>query len=340
MLRWLEDEDMIRITHVGGGRKSNTYQIRYQFSGVTHDPSEGSPVTPLNLTETTRGVTSDPSQVPKNDDLPAKTQNTIEHIIEMVYVEPLKNVSDEKETEPVILGSDPNHQKSPDTLTSTTKPKPNPVVKDLSWYFLNNRAIVMHKKTSRDVQILQRTMKLLLASGLTPQAIRSMTDQFFSDTRFRSYDSPVLAFSSKKIQKVLMSRISIAVQVDDPVLSLMSQDFVRDDLVLPWDSSQDSQVRTSVTSRCIETLYRYPELVAGIIRNWSGDFYSKDFLAALSDIESLVRYGLGRETINVSEVVERLSFMPLPKDLIKGTVRDSADTMVSAIYEYRRMNRV
>lgn len=337
MLKWMEQEGMVEVTQ-GGGRTTNTYRIIYR-SGVTHDPAGGSPMTPLNLKTKTRGVTHDPSKLPKNDHLPAKTQNTIEHIIEVVHEELLENVSDEKETTPVILGSDPDHR-STETVQRTTQPKANPSVKSLSWYFLNNRNIVMHKKTSKDVQILQRTMKLLLSAGLTPPVIRSMIDQFFSDTRFRSYDNPVLAFSSKKIQKVLMDRITVDVQIDDPVLALMSQDFVRGDLELPWDESADNSIRMAVTSRCLETLYRYPELVSNIIQQWPGDFRNHDFLDALSSVESLVKHGLGRETANVSEILDRLSFMPLPKDLIKGTVRDAADTMVSAIYEYRRTNRV
>lgn len=338
VLHWMEQEGILRVYRTGG-KAPNRYSVQYRSmgspmtpQGVTHDPID---VDALPL----YGVTHDPINGAKKGHLPADTQSTIEIYNTTSTKEDIKNTDDgQGKGMSLIIGSDPNENK--EEKTASQRKFSSPVINDLTNHFVHHKTNVMRVYPASDVAILRRTLKLLVSSGLSPESIRKMIDQFLSDSRFSSYDNPILGFSSKKIQNLLMERVTVTVTTEDPVLSLMSSDFIRGDLDLPWSITADNNLRSAVTTRCLETLYRYPELVADTVRHWSGDFMNPDFLKALSALESLVKTGLGKETCDTNEVLQTLGFLSLPKELITGSVRDSAGTMVSAIYRHRRANRV
>jgi hypothetical protein len=167
-----------------------------------------------------------------------------------------------------------------------------------------------------------------------------MIDQFFADTRFSQYKNPVSAFSSRKIQNILLSKISPEVSVDNNVLALLANDFVRDDIDLSWDPDCDDDLRKAITSRAMESVYRYPELVAEIAQRWNGSFTSPEFMKALTSLESLIRSQLGLETADVSDLLKDLDFLHLPQCILSGQPRPAAGTIVEAIYFYRRAANV
>jgi predicted transcriptional regulator len=333
MLHWLEQEGVVKVTR-SGGKNVNQYHIQYKFmgspmtpQGVTHDP--------IDLPDTQKyGVTHDPINTPKNTDLPAEMSLHRETYSTSIKNKSIKKAGDSQKVGPnMIIGSDPESTKTVSKISNT-------VINDLTNQFIHHRSNVMRVYPPTDVGILRRTFKTLLKSGLAANTIQKMIDNFLNDSRFASYENPILGFASKKIQKVLIERINASVTTEDPVIMLLLSDFDRGSLDMPWDIVQDSYLRTGVTTRCLESLYRYPELVVGIIYKWAGDFKNQEFLNDLSALDALVKTQLGKETHDIESLTSTLSYLSLPKDLLTGNVRESAGTIVSAIYQYRRTMHV
>lgn len=334
-LLWLESEGIIKVIK-GAGRTPNQYLI--QYSVVGSPMSLQAKTTAMESVGTLASrLTHEPTTEPKKCHLPAEMRSTIETLSKSISNGISIHADDRPKREPeMILGADPDRVEP--TPTRTTKG--NPDINDLTNHFIHHKTNVMRVYKQKDVAILRRTLKTLMGSGLTTSTIRKMIDHFLLDSRFADYDNPVLGFSSKKIQNLLLTKVGGTVVAEDPVLVLMSQDFERGTLDIPWNVVSDSDLRAAVTIRCLETLYRYPDLIAEIARHWAGDFRCAEFLRDLSLLEDLVKSGLGKTTCDVQEVTQTLHYLTLPKDLLKGVVRDSAGTMVSAIYTYRRAHRV
>jgi hypothetical protein len=340
-VRWMVFEQILSVKRPA--RTKNTYVVMYvkpsqvgspmTHGRVTHDPPVGAPMTHGR-------VTHDPSSTPKQHDLAGDMQISIENTKERNINENMKRVCDQERASEVILGSDP-HEAPKERPSKNRQRKASPEVHALAQAFLNHRTHVMRMHpTHTDVQILRRAIRLLLDSGLTPVTVRQMIDTFCADTRFSQYKNPITAFSSRKIQKLLLAKISPEVSVDNDILSLLANDFVRDGLDLAWEQDCDDDLRKAITSRAMEAVYRYPEVVAEIAQHWSGDFKSPDFLSALSSLESLIRTNIGIETADVDSLLNTLDFLTLPKCMISGQPRPAAGTIVEAIYLYRRATNV
>jgi hypothetical protein len=203
----------------------------------------------------------------------------------------------------MILGADPTETKpSDDTPKRKTRPEVNPLVN----YFVYHPKSIMNSAYSfQDVQILRRTIRLLLDAGLTRPSIANMIDKFFSTENIRSADSPIRMFSSKSVQQSLMDKIETSLDENtSPVLTLMLNDFNRGDLELPWDSATDEYLRKIV-------------ILVGMDVKWH----------------------LGEEECDNEKLISTLSGTTLPKELLatsRSNLRPAADTIISAIYNYRR----
>ncbi len=333
MLRWLEKEGIIHTTR-SGGQSANQYHIQYKSmgspmtpQGVTHDP--------IDLYDpTTYGVTHDPTNTPKKGTLPAEMSPHRETYSTSIKHESIKKTAGSQKVSPkMILGSDSEVPKVTTNIAHTT-------INDLTNQFIHHRSNVMRVYPASDVSILRKTIKTLLKSGLSAQTIQKMIDNYLTDSYFSSYNNPILGFASKKIQKILIERVTAAVTSEDPVVMLLLADFDRGSLDIPWPHVQDSYLRTGLTTRCLETLYRYPELVVQVVYHWAGDFQNPEFLSDLSTLDALVKNQLGKETHDLTELLSKLEYVVIPKSLLRGNVRDSAGTIVSAIYQYRRDSRV
>jgi hypothetical protein len=123
------------------------------------------------------------------------------------------------------------------------------------------------------------------------------------------------------------------------ILSLMLNGFNREGLELPWDSASDEALRKVIIISGMDVCYRYPELVAQVIE-LADDFSSSSFRNQISSLNSLVKWHIGEEEVNINELQEDLAGITLPKELLAKTrtmLRPAADTIVSAIYNYRRV---
>ena len=343
-LKWLSDNFVIGVT-VGKKPSPNTYTVHYtqQVIGssvtpyrVMDDPLIGTPVTPFGVGG---GVTHDPIktiEIPACDGFSETPRVLL--LLNRENTESIKRADGQDGmVVDMILGADPNEISK---VEEPVKRKPRPEVNNLVNYFVYHpRSVMSCSYTFQETQILRRTMRLLLDSGLTRASIAKMIDKFFSTDRMRSADSPVHMFSSKAVQQSLMEKVETEPDSDtSPVLTLMLNDFNRDNVQLPWDSSSDKHLRNTVIMTAIDACYRYPEVVARVIES-TADFSVPEFRNKLSALNSLVKWHLNTEDCDRDELLSTLSDITLPKELLaktRSSLRPAADTIVSAIYNYRR----
>lgn len=343
-LKWLSEQQII-TTKLRQKPKPNTYIINYT------QPAIGSPMTlstpnttpligsPMTLPTTTNGVTHDPI---KMNITPAQVTKALISR-EIVIIESNSNKTVKKadgprdKVEDMILGADVNEKAK---VEEPVKRKPRPEVNDLASYFVYHpRSVMVCSYSFQDMNILRRTIKLLLDAGVSRTTVRQMIDKFFSTDRMRGAESPVLMFSSKGVQASLMETLDTVLDNTSPILSLMLNDFNREGLDLPWDKASDEALRKVIIISGMDVCYRYPELVAQVIE-LADDFSSSLFRNQISSLNSLVKWHIGEEEADLKELQEDLVGITLPKELLaktRTTLRPAADTIVSAIYNYRRV---
>ncbi len=343
-LKWLSEQQII-TTKIRRKPKKNIYIINYT------QPAIGSPMTlstsntnppigsPMTLPTTSNGVTHDPI---KMNITPAQVTKALISR-EIVIIESNSNKTVKKadgprdKVEDMILGADVNEKAK---VEEPVKRKPRPEVNDLASYFVYHpRSVMVCSYSFQDMNILRRTIKLLLDAGVSRTTVRQMIDKFFSTDRMRGAESPVLMFSSKGVQASLMETLDTVLDNTSPILSLMLNDFNREGLDLPWDKASDEALRKVIIISGMDVCYRYPELVAQVIE-LADDFSSSLFRNQISSLNSLVKWHIGEEEVDLKELQEDLVGITLPKELLaktRTTLRPAADTIVSAIYNYRRV---
>lgn len=338
-LEWFKVNNVVTVSRASR-TSTNVYSIQYA------GPQLGSPMTlatpPTRVThdpsaKPTR-VTHDPSESPQPLTTQGKSQNTIDNTSNTDTIKGIEGFDPVEGT--VILGSDPDSE--PPQMSKTSK-KPKRPVNDLHVlvaHFVRHPSIVMSKSYGlAETNVVRKTVRLLLDAGMSRSTISQMIDQFYSVERFRSSDKSVYLFANKEIQSELLATVGGTVDADDPVLMLMQSDFVRTEDNLPWDSPCDALLRRAVIMRGLDACYRYPELVASIAHQYSGNFTDFQFLTELSALNDLV---LGLSVNHDKEVLKThlaLITIPLPKELVNlnsNSLRPSADTIKEAVYKYRR----
>jgi len=346
-LKWLSDHHVISVVDRHKA-SNNTYKIHYVQKvvvskmtppGVKNDPTLGSKMTPPNEGG---GVKNDPTKI--NESPASEAEIKTLRIIPILdnEIETVKRVaSDDGTVDDMILGADPDEVKSK-VSKSEVKRKPRPEINDLASYFVYHPGSVMsHSYNQQDMQALRRHLRLLFDGGLTRASVKKMIDQFFVNYKSSSFDSPVYMFASKSVQASLMSMAGIQLDTQtDPVLLFMNNDFNRDGLTLPWAEDMDERLKDIVILHAMDICYRYPELVADVIKQFSNDFEDHAFKSSLDSLTSLIRWYTGEEDGDPKTIRYSLSSLNLPKELQgnnRASIRPASDTIASAIYTYRRM---
>lgn len=338
-LKWLEEHHIITVVR-RPRPASSVYKVMYtqKIMGspmtpyrVTHDPIMGSPMT---LLEEGDGVTGDPIKIDKTPACDQQTETPRVIIDIEINREMVKRAEGD-----MIIGADPDKNDKP--TQQEIKRKPRPEVNDLTNYFVYHPRSVMNcSYTFQDMNILRRNIRLLLDGGLTRPTIKAMIDRFFTNERFIKADSPVLMFCTKSVQETLMDKIPVALDDDmGDTLKFLMSDFDRSGINLPWSTSIDITIQQAVILRGLDASYRYPELVARIIET---SFDTPNLQPMISALNSLVRWHLNEEDADITELHSTLSVIDLPKELMsttKQSIRPAADSIVSAVYNYRRSNR-
>ena len=340
-LKWLADHKIITVIH----RQKplvNVYTLHYtppvkHGDGVTGDPMMGS-------RKTLYGVTQDPmvgsqetlSTLPKDQHDDSFSNFNIK-ILNRSTKEIVKKAASGTEGE-MILGSDPDDPVSGFEIPQKKK-APRKTNQFVNHFLSNKHSIMSSSHSPKDVMILRKTFSTLIDSGLTEFTIMQMVTKFFSVQRWREADNTVLLFCTKDIQQKLMEQVETTVVSDDPVLSLMMNDFERLDLDIPWPEAMDSVLKRVVIRRGMDICYRYPEVVAQLITIHSGSFYSDEFNTSLSALNSLVRVISGEEQEDSALLLKEVAHLGLPEELLKlssSNLRLPADSIVEAVYNYRR----
>lgn len=343
-LKWLTDYGVV-TTRRRKKPNVNVYTVHYTdakmgsrmtLDGVTGDPTMGSQMT---LSMGVDGVTGDPSYPYFCDDLAGEMQSSIEVLIKRVVIEEKERAACGKGDD-MIIGADPDEPQEFER-PSKKKPTPGKTNRLVNHFVSNPQAVMTATYDQRSLIILRRTFNILMNSGVSEFTIMQMINKFFTITKWRTSENPALLFCSKDIQKKLMSQLETTVEVVDPVMSLMLNDFVRESLDLPWEEAQDSLIRRAVVMHATDVCYRYPELVSKVVHMHATNLSTTDFVNHLSALNSLVRYVNGDDTEHPEEALELLKGFDLPQELqkmSKASLRPSASSISEAVYNYRRFS--
>ena len=334
-LRWLEESGVVTI----GRRKKpsvNVYTINYSpADGVSGDPIRA-------VDKWVDGVTSDPmmgSAVTLSKPRLAHTACGLrDSSIEVLNIDTnkVKKAASGLEEE-MILGGDPEDAEV--KVETKVKKKSQRNVNSLVTQFISDpRTIMSHSYSYKEIIILRKTLNTLRDSGLTEFTVSQMIKRFLDVEHWRNSETPVLVFTNKAVQQKLMDQVDTEVVTEDPVLALMMSDFERVGINLPWDYTNDQLLKREVIRHGIDICYRYPEVVAELIKNHNG-VPSTNFTATLRALNSLVRVLSGEEDGDLTELHAAVSSVSLPPELHKTSKKDlrpAAGSLLEAVYNYRR----
>lgn len=333
-LRWLEEYGIITT----GRRKKpsvNVYTVNYApVNGVNRDPIKA-------VDKWVDGVTSDPMMgsavTPSKPRLAHTACGLRDSSIEVLNIDTnkVKKAASGLEEE-MILGGDPEEDK---VRVETKVKKTQRNVNSLVTQFISDpRTIMSHSYSYKEVIILRKTLNTLRDSGLTEFTVSQMIKRFLDVEHWRNSETPVLVFTNKAVQQKLMDQVDTEVVTEDPVLALMMSDFERVGIDLPWAYANDQLLKREVIRHGIDICYRYPEIVAELIKTNNG-VPSTSFTTTLCALNSLVRVLSGEEDGDLTELHDTLSSVNLPSELYKTSNKDlrpAAGSILEAVYNYRR----
>jgi hypothetical protein len=226
-----------------------------------------------------------------------------------------------------VFGADPDSPtKEWDEATERRQPRMNSTVYNLVQYFGYHRHMRMSQRfDNNDRAIIAKYCSTKLANGFTVDVIKDVIDKFYASP-YNSSDFPALMFSKREVQDDLLKEVS----------------FVSSDEVLQWivdgmpdDGPLDSprEMRKAVLTSCDESLHRYPDVVADILRlNLSEDWAS----SMLSILEDIILWVLG-EGDRPSDLQSLTRVVSLPDELGRGykvapsRLRKKSETVSSAV---------
>ncbi|NDB66116.1 MAG: hypothetical protein EB168_10715 [Euryarchaeota archaeon] len=225
------------------------------------------------------------------------------------------------------FGADPDApDKGWEERTPRTKRASNKVY-ELVKYFGYHRGMRMSQRFDHeDKSILSRHFSRRLSNGYSPEDLRSMVDRFYS-SHYAASDYPALMFCKTEVQEELASEATIA--VTDPVTQWLADGMPNDDSL--FDSVSD--VRKCVLLNCDDSVLRYPEVVADILRE---DYEPHVVTSMLTALESLIAWNLEQNDEDSGRLRDELGSISLPKELSSKvrspkTLRRRCDTVREAV---------
>ena len=187
-------------------------------------------------------------------------------------------------------------------------------VRELTNYFAYHRNTRMSQRCNEeDKSRLNIFFSRKLKQGFDSASIKEIIDRFYQ-TPEGQVDFPAALFCTNKVQASLVEGVEM--RTDNAVLQWLIDGMPNDDEL--FDDSRE--VRKIVLLTCDESLFRYPTVVAEILR---GD--SREFSARLSALEGLILWNLGEDK-DIDALHEALDKVPLPKVL---TTRKRAPKMLA-----------
>lgn len=226
----------------------------------------------------------------------------------------------------MILGADPDKQHD-----EWDEPVAKPIMRrgllELVNYFGYHRHLRMSQRfNEKDRAILARYCKGKLAKGMSPDALKSLFDKFYMSP-YNSSDFPVLMFCKREVQDALLQDVETT--SDDPVM-----EWLLDGMPNECSSLTDPrEARRAVILNCEESLMRYPDVVADILRKDDPEPHLSDMLSAL---DSLIAWNLEESDADSGQYLSALASISLPRELATSvrspkSIREKRDTVKQAV---------
>jgi len=219
-----------------------------------------------------------------------------------------------------VFGADPDSETSIwEENTHFVRKYVSKPVNGLTHYFGYHPQMKMSQRfDEEDKTVLNAYFSRRLKQGHTERSIKKMIDRFWqswgSDT-----ERPAFTFTSNKVQQALILEAEIV--KDDPVLEWLLDGMPSNG---PFDDS--NEMRKIVTRHADEGLFRYPDVVADVLRPDTGNE-----AAILLDLEDVISHKLHGDdrAVNYRFLQQRSA---LPKELVgPGKLRPRQETVSAAI---------
>lgn len=199
-------------------------------------------------------------------------------------------------------------------------------VRELTNYFVYHRNRKLSQRCDdSDKSMLNIFFSRRLKQGFPADTIKDVIDRFYQSPAGQA-DIPAPLFCKNEVQNELMDDANIV--KDDEVLQWLLDGMPSDG---PFTAPRE--MRKAVILHCEDSLLRYPDIVADILRTDDPEPHTSD---RLSSLEELVAWNLGTHDVDTGQLHESLSSISLPKELASSgrspkSIRKRHETVKQAI---------
>lgn len=199
-------------------------------------------------------------------------------------------------------------------------------VRDLTNYFAYHRHMSMSQRCDEDDKsMLNIFFSRRLKQGFSADILKDVIDRFYQSSAGQTA-MPAPLFCTNDVQNELM--FDADVTKDDEVLQ-----WLLDGMPSDGPLSDTRETRKAVLLNCDDSLLRYPEVVADILRMDDPEPYLSDRLSAL---ESLIFWNLENGAEGTGHLHDALANINLPKELASSgrspkSIRKKHETVKQAI---------
>jgi hypothetical protein len=199
-------------------------------------------------------------------------------------------------------------------------------VRELTNYFAYHRNTRMSQRCNdEDKSRLNIFFSRKLKQGFDSASIKEIIDRFYQSPAGQHPFASAL-FCKDEVQRELMEDIDIS--NNDPVLQ-----WLLDGMPNTGPFSQPREVRSALIKECDDSLLRYPEVVADIIRI---DDPEPHLSERLSSLERLIAWNLTEDEDGAGQWLDVLAIVTLPKELASRSrspksIRSKQDSVKDAI---------
>ena len=213
------------------------------------------------------------------------------------------------------FGADPDLPEKDWEMSVSTPRYVSRPVRELTNYFAYHKNMRMSQRCDEDDKVrLNVLFSRRLKQGFSAESIKAIIDKFFQTPEGQTaYPAPL--FCTNDVQATLVEGVEM--RANDSVLQWLVDGMPNNDDL--FDDSRE--VRKAVLLTCDEALFRYPTVVAEILRGDSREFHSR-----LTALEGLIKWNLGEEN-DVDSLHESLGPVMLPKVL---TTRKRSPKMLAS----------
>jgi len=206
-----------------------------------------------------------------------------------------------------VFGADPDKPTEywSDMPTTTTRYVSKPV-RELTNYFAYHRHARMSQRCNEEDKARRNMFfSRKLKQGFDAASIKAIIDRFYQSPAGQ-YEHASALFCKDSVQKELAEDIDI--HNNDVILQWLLDGMPSD----CTDLTDAREVRKAILLNCDESLLRYPEIVAEIVRVDDPEPYLSQRLSALED---LIFWNLGNSDEGAGHLHDALASIDLPKEL-------------------------